>query len=184
MKKNIIDVSKLDMSKLKSIKNDEINELIPLAQSGDESAREKLIYGNLKFVLSVVKKYNETETKFNDLFQVGCIGLLKSIDGYDVNYGVRFTTYALPKITSEIRRFLRKETTIVDDIEFSIDTTLDITMSQGLERLSERESDIINKRYFEGKTQMEVAEEMGISQSQVSKIEKLALKIIFDDNNN
>ena len=82
MKKNIIDVSKLDMSKLKSIKNDEINELIPLAQSGDESAREKLIYGNLKFVLSVVKKFNETETKFNDLFQVGCIGLLKSIDGY------------------------------------------------------------------------------------------------------
>lgn len=256
MARNRVEITGVNTSELIPITNERMMEIIPLAQNGDESAREELVHGNIKLVLSVVKKFNNRKENLDDIFQVGCLGLLKAIDNFDFSHGVRFSTYAVPMIIGEIRRYLRdnspirisrslkdiaykalqfkeqyinefqKEPTIeliakeleIDEIDvvvaleamqdpISIYTpiynngndeiylmdqigddedveekrVLKMTIQQGLKRLNERERDIINKRYFLDKTQMEIADEIGISQAQVSRLEKAALKTIFSD---
>ena len=256
MARNRVEITGINTSDLIPIKNERMMEILPLAQNGDEDAREELVHGNLKLVLSVVKKFNNRKENLDDIFQVGCLGLLKAIDNFDFSHGVRFSTYAVPMIIGEIRRYLRdnspirisrslkdiaykalqfkekyinehqKEPTIemiaqelgeeeidvvvaleamqeplsiytpiynngsdeiylIDQIGDEEDPennkVLKMTIEQGLNRLKQREREIINKRYFLDKTQMEIAEEIGISQAQVSRLEKSALKSIFSD---
>lgn len=220
-------------------------------QSGEISAREKLVNGNLRLVLSVIQRFNNRGEYVDDLFQVGCIGLMKSIDNFDLGQNVKFSTYAVPMIIGEIRRYLRdnnpirvsrslrdiaykalqvrekliaensKEPTAMDiakvlevtheEIVFALDAIQDpvslfepiyndggdpifvmdqlsdekqkdeqwveeLALKEGMKRLNDREKMIIRKRFFQGKTQMEVAEEIGISQAQVSRLEKSAIK--------
>ncbi len=220
-------------------------------QSGDVSAREKLVNGNLRLVLSVIQRFNNRGEYVDDLFQVGCIGLMKSIDNFDLGQNVRFSTYAVPMIIGEIRRYLRdnnpirvsrslrdiaykalqvreqlisnnsQEPTPVEiakilgvtheEIVFALDAIQDpvslfepiyndggdpifvvdqlsddkqkdeqwleeLVLREGMKRLNDREKMIIRKRFFQGKTQMEVADEIGISQAQVSRLEKSAIK--------
>ena len=256
MARNRVEITGINTSELIPITNERMMEIIPLAQNGDECAREELVHGNIKLVLSVVKKFNNRKENLDDIFQVGCLGLLKAIDNFDFSHGVRFSTYAVPMIIGEIRRYLRdnspirisrslkdiaykalqfkeqyinefqKEPTIEiiaeeleleeidvvialeamqdpvsiytpiynngndeiylmdqisDDEEVEDRRVLKMTIQQGMKRLNQREREIINKRYFLDKTQMEIAEEIGISQAQVSRLEKSALKIIFSD---
>jgi len=218
---------------------------------GDMSAREKLVNGNLRLVLSVIQRFNNRGEYVDDLFQVGCIGLIKSIDNFDLEQNVRFSTYAVPMIIGEIRRYLRdnnpirvsrslrdiaykslqvrerlmsetsreptpeeiaKELNVPrEEVVFALDAIQDpvslfepiyndggdpiyvvdqisddksrdsiwideIALMEGIRRLNERERMILKKRFFQGKTQMEVAEEIGISQAQVSRLEKAAIK--------
>ena len=256
MARNRVEITGINTAELVPITNERMMEILPIAQSGDETAREELVHGNLKLVLSVVKKFNNRKENLDDIFQVGCLGLLKAIDNFDFSHGVRFSTYAVPMIIGEIRRYLRDNSPIrisrslkdiaykalqykekyinehqkepsleeiakvleVEEIDvvvaleamqdpvsiytpiynngndeiYLIDqvcdeedkenkTVLQMTIAQGLKRLNDRERDIINKRYFMDKTQMEIAEEIGISQAQVSRLEKSALKILFSD---
>ena len=250
MARNRVEITGINTSELIPIKNERMMEILPLAQNGDEEAREELVHGNLKLVLSVVKKFNNRKENLDDIFQVGCLGLLKAIDNFDFSHGVRFSTYAVPMIIGEIRRYLRdnspirisrslkdiaykalqfkekyineyqKEPTIEiiakelgeeeidvvvaleamqepvsiytpifnngndeiylidqigDDEDSENKKVLQMTIEQGLSKLNNRERDIINKRYFLDKTQMEIAEEIGISQAQVSRLEKNAI---------
>ena len=256
MARNRVEITGVNTSELVVISSDRIMELLPLAQSGNDEARDELVYGNFKLVLSVVKKFNNRKENLDDIFQVGCLGLLKAIDNFDFSHGVRFSTYAVPMIIGEIRRYLRdnspirisrslkdiaykalqfkeryinefqKEPTIeliakeleVEEIDvvvaleaiqepvsiytpiynngndeiYLIDQIgededsedkkiLELTIEQGIKKLNDREKEIINKRYFLDKTQLEIAEEIGISQAQVSRLEKSALKTIFGD---
>ena len=230
---------------------DAVIALIKQAHAGDKEARELYIKGNLRLVLSVIKRFSNSNENVDDLFQIGCIGLIKSIDNFNPDIGVKFSTYAVPMIIGEIRRYLRdnnsirvsrslrdtaykaiharellskelsREPTIEDiakeidipkeDIVFALDAiqcpvslydpvytdggdTLyvmdqisdkknkeetwveELSLSDAMKRLNERENYIIRLRFFEGKTQMEVAEEIHISQAQVSRLEKSALK--------
>ena len=256
MARNRVEITGINTAELVPITNERMMEILPLAQQGDADAREELVHGNLKLVLSVVKKFNNRKENLDDIFQVGCLGLLKAIDNFDFSHGVRISTYAVPMIIGEIRRYLRdnspirisrslkdiaykalqfkekyinehqKEPTIemiakelgeeeidvvvaleamqeplsiytpiynngsdeiylIDQIGDEEDPeskkVLKMTIEQGLKRLNQRERDIINKRYFLDKTQMEIADEIGISQAQVSRLEKSALKSIFSD---
>lgn len=253
--RNRVEITGINTSQLKTISNEKMMELIALSQNGDDNARDELVYGNLKLILSVIKKFSNRRENLDDLFQVGCLGLLKAIDNFDMSHGVKFSTYAVPMIIGEIRRYLRdnssvrvsrslkdtaykalqfkeqylkehqKEPTVeeiakaieveaidvivameaiqdpisiytpiynngsdeiflidqIKDNENSEDQKiLELTIKEGVKKLSSREKSIINERYFLGKTQMEIAEEIGISQAQVSRLEKNALKIIFD----
>ena len=228
----------------------EKEELFIKIKAGDKKAREEFINGNLKLVLSVVRKFNNRGENVDDLFQVGCIGLIKAIDNFDLSQNVLFSTYAVPMIIGEIRRHLRDNNSIrvsrslrdiaykalqakealvaknnreptIDEVakeigapkeeianaldaiqdpvslyepiyndgadslflmdqigdEKNIDENWveDIAISEGLKKLNNREQMIIRKRFFDGKTQMEVADEIGISQAQVSRLEKSAL---------
>ncbi|PAV29921.1 RNA polymerase sporulation sigma factor SigG [Virgibacillus profundi] len=241
----------VDTSKLPVLKNDEMKKLfIKMQQDDDLSAREELVNGNLRLVLSVIQRFNNRGEYVDDLFQVGCIGLMKSIDNFDLAHNVRFSTYAVPMIIGEIRRYLRdnnpirvsrslrdiaykalqvreklinktsKEPTAMEiseemgiphsDIVFALDAIQDpvslfepiyndggdpiyvldqisdekdkdstwldkLSLKEGMYKLNEREKMILNKRFFQGKTQMEVADEIGISQAQVSRLEKAAI---------
>lgn len=235
---------------LKVIPNKEIIKLLQDLKAGDLSAREKLISGNLRLVLSVIRKFNGRGQAADDLFQVGCIGLIKSIDNFDTSLDVRFSTYAVPMIIGEVRRFLRdyspirvsrsmrdiayralgakeefinkngKEPSIIElakildikkeDLVFALDSIMepmslfepvftdgtdtvcildqvrdtkntsekwvrDLVIKQAIDKLSDREKNILELRFFIGKTQTEVADEIGISQAQVSRLEKNAL---------
>ncbi|KUP07027.1 sporulation sigma factor SigG [Bacillus coahuilensis p1.1.43] len=251
MSRNKVEICGVDTSKLPVLKNEEMRELFRKMQAGDTYSREKLVNGNLRLVLSVIQRFNNRGEYVDDLFQVGCIGLMKSIDNFDLSQNVRFSTYAVPMIIGEIRRYLRdnnpirvsrslrdiaykalqareklmgetsKEPTaeeiakVLDvpheDIVFALDAIQDpvslfepiyndggdpifvmdqlsdernrdvnwieeIALKEGLRRLNDREKMIIRKRFFQGKTQMEVADEIGISQAQVSRLEKAAIK--------
>lgn len=252
MYRHKVEICGVDTSKLPVLKNEEMRELFKQLQNeGNLSAREKLVNGNLRLVLSVIKRFNNRGEYVDDLFQVGCIGLMKSIDNFDLSHNVRFSTYAVPMIIGEIRRYLRdnnpirvsrslrdtaykalqtreqlmrgndKEPTIFEiaaemgipheDIVFALDAIQDpvslhepiyndggdpiyvmdqisddkikeeswddqLSLKEGMEQLNEREQLILNKRFFQGKTQMEVAEEIGISQAQVSRLEKAAIE--------
>lgn len=251
MMRNKVEICGVDTSKLPVLKNEEMRELFKQMQAGDLSAREKLVNGNLRLVLSVIQRFNNRGEYVDDLFQVGCIGLMKSIDNFDLSQNVRFSTYAVPMIIGEIRRYLRdnnpirvsrslrdiaykslqvrerlmakssKEPTAEEiakeldvpkeEIVFALDAIQDpvslfepiyndggdpiyvvdqisdeknkdsnwideIALKEGIRRLNEREKMILKKRFFQGKTQMEVAEEIGISQAQVSRLEKAAIK--------
>ncbi|MBS5793303.1 MAG: RNA polymerase sporulation sigma factor SigG [Lachnospirales bacterium] len=246
-----VEICGVNTSKLPILKNEENEELFKRVQAGDEKAKEEFIYSNLRLVLSVIKKFANRGENIDDIFQVGVIGLIKAINNFDVNQGVKLSTYAVPMIIGEIRRYLRdynsirvsrslrdtaykalqikemlinkncKEPTIEEiakelnvekeeiilaldaiqepislfepvyndgaDSIFVMDQVKDdknndnlwvenISLNEAMKKLSEREKYIINLRFFEGKTQMEVAEEINISQAQVSRLEKSALK--------
>ncbi|MGE6589008.1 RNA polymerase sporulation sigma factor SigG [Bacillus mycoides] len=251
MTRNKVEICGVDTAKLPVLKNEEMRKLFREMQSGEISAREKLVNGNLRLVLSVIQRFNNRGEYVDDLFQVGCIGLIKSIDNFDLGQNVKFSTYAVPMIIGEIRRYLRdnnpirvsrslrdiaykalqvrekliaensKEPTAMDiakvlevtheEIVFALDAIQDpvslfepiyndggdpifvmdqlkdekqkdeqwveeLALKEGMKRLNDREKMIIRKRFFQGKTQMEVAEEIGISQAQVSRLEKSAIK--------
>lgn len=249
--RNKVEICGVDTAKLPVLTNVEMRELFVQLQSHhDLSAREKLVNGNLRLVLSVIQRFNNRGEFVDDLFQVGCIGLMKAIDNFDLGQNVRFSTYAVPMIIGEIRRYLRdnnpirvsrslrdiaykalqardaltnrnsREPTIMEiseelnvpkeDIVFALDAIQDpvslfepiyhdggdpiyvmdqisdernkdiswieeIALREGLHKLNDREKMILSMRFFEGKTQMEVADEIGISQAQVSRLEKSAI---------
>ncbi|WEK52974.1 MAG: RNA polymerase sporulation sigma factor SigG [Candidatus Cohnella colombiensis] len=251
MTRNKVEICGVDTSKLPVLTNAEMRELFQsLQQKGELSAREKLVNGNLRLVLSVIQRFNNRGEFVDDLFQVGCIGLMKAIDNFDLGQNVRFSTYAVPMIIGEIRRYLRdnnpirvsrslrdiaykalqvrdqltnqhaREPTIVEisevlnvpkeDVVFALDAIQDpvslfepiyhdggdpifvmdqisdernkdiqwieeIALREAMRKLNNREKMILSMRFFEGKTQMEVADEIGISQAQVSRLEKSAI---------
>ena len=247
---NKVEICGVNTSKLPVLSNEEKNELFIKIKKGDLDAREKFIQGNLRLVLSVIKRFRGRGENPDDLFQVGCIGLIKSIDNFDLNQNVQFSTYAVPMIIGEIRRYLRDNNSIrvsrsirdlayktiaykekfikennrepsleeiskeleveIEEIAFSLDAIQDpvslqepvfndgtdnifimdqiydikntderwaenITIYEAMKKLNDKEKMIVDKRFFEGRTQMEVAEEIGISQAQVSRLEKSAI---------
>lgn len=245
-----VEISNVDTSKLPVLSNEEKDKLFEKIKQGDLEARERFINGNLRLVLSVLGKFSNRAESMDDLFQVGCVGLIKAIDNFDLSLNVQFSTYAVPMIIGEIRRYLRdnnpirvsrsvrdlaykalqarekltkelnKEPTIeqiakevgvereeivlsfeaiqdplslqepvysdgadsiyiMDQVKDSKDTdekwAENITIAQAMKKLSNREKMIITKRFFDGRTQNEVANEIGISQAQVSRLEKDAI---------
>ncbi|HHV41505.1 MAG TPA: RNA polymerase sporulation sigma factor SigG [Clostridiaceae bacterium] len=248
---NKVEICGVNTSKLPVLSNVKMKELFLQVQKGDKNAREKLINGNLRLVLSVIQRFNNRGEYVDDLFQVGCIGLMKAIDNFDLGQNVKFSTYAVPMIIGEIRRYLRDNNQIrvsrslrdiaykalqvrdslvtkhsreplitevakemnlpSEEIVFALDAIQEpislfepiyhdggdpifvmdqisdeknqddqwlqgISIKEAMQRLGDREKKILNLRFFEGKTQMEVAQEIGISQAQVSRLEKAALK--------
>ena len=247
---NKVEICGVNTSKLPVLKNKEMRQLFEVMQAGDKKAREKLISGNLRLVLSVIQRFNNRGEYVDDLFQVGCIGLIKAIDNFDLKQNVKFSTYAVPMIIGEIRRYLRDNNPIRvsrslrdiaykvlqvrdvlanklsrepsvgeiaaelnlkrEEIIFALDAIQEpvslfepiyhdggdpifvmdqisdeknvderwleiLAIKEALLRLSEREKMILTMRFYRGKTQMEVADEIGISQAQVSRLEKAAL---------
>ena len=248
-----VEICGVNTAKLKVLSNEETIALLRRTKEGDMEARERLINGNLRLVLSVIQKFSNRGENPDDLFQVGCVGLIKAIDGFDLNQPVRFSTYAVPMIIGEIRRYLRdnssirvsrsmrdtaykvmqareklmaqtqKEPTVEqiaqaldiprEDVVFAMDAIVEpvslydpiyehggdticvmdqvsdsrntddswlekIALKEALKRLGQRERRILALRFYEGKTQMEVSNEVGISQAQVSRLEKNALNTI------
>ena len=248
---NKVEICGVNTSKLPVLKAEEKEELFRRIKEGDEEARELYIKGNLRLVLSVIKRFSNSSENMDDLFQIGCIGLIKAIDNFDTTLNVKFSTYAVPMIIGEIRRYLRdnnsirvsrslrdiayraiyaketymknnlKEPTIAEianeigieketivyamdaiqkpvslfepvyteggDTLYVMDQISDkknreenwvenLSLREAINRLNQRERHIIDLRFYEGKTQMEVAQEIGISQAQVSRLEKNALK--------
>ncbi|MDD4570762.1 MAG: RNA polymerase sporulation sigma factor SigG [Tepidanaerobacteraceae bacterium] len=248
---NKVEICGVNTSKLPVLSNSKMKELFLEIQKGDKNAREKLINGNLRLVLSVIQRFNNRGEYVDDLFQVGCIGLMKAIDNFDLGQNVKFSTYAVPMIIGEIRRYLRDNNHIrvsrslrdvaykalqvrdslvtrysrepsisevakemnlpSEEVVFALDAIQEpislfepiyhdggdpifvmdqisdeknqdeqwlqgISIKEAMQRLGEREKNILNLRFFQGKTQMEVAQEIGISQAQVSRLEKAALK--------
>jgi len=248
---NKVEICGVETSGLPLISNQRMKELFPLIKAGDTQARNEFIYGNLRLVLSVIQRFTHRGENPDDLFQVGCIGLIKSIDNFDTSQNVRFSTYAVPMIIGEIRRYLRDNNSIRvsrslrdtaykalqardklaaalnrdptveeiaaeldlprEDVVFALDAIQDpvslfdpvyhdggdalfimdqigdaesvdetwleaVALRNALNNLEDREKQIIHFRYYQGKTQMEVADEIGISQAQVSRLEKSALK--------
>ena len=248
---NKVEICGVNTSKLHVLTNEEKDILFERIKKGDTEARELYIKGNLRLVLSIIKRFSASNENVDDLFQIGCIGLMKAIDNFDTTLNVKFSTYAVPMIIGEIRRYLRdnnsirvsrslrdtaykaiyakenyvkknlKEPTIneiaeeigieKEDIVYALDAiqspvslydpvyteggdTLyvmdqisdkknreenwieDLSLKEAMKRLDDREKHIIEMRFYEGKTQMEVAQEIGISQAQVSRLEKHALK--------
>ena len=245
-----VEIAAVDTSSLKTLKEQEITELLKRTKAGDKTAREKLIEGNLRLVLSVVQRFSSRGENPDDLFQVGCVGLIKAVDHFDVSQQVRFSTYAVPMILGEIRRYLRDNTPMrisrsMKDLAYhamqtkeSLTNTLgrepamdeiaaalgverkkvvialeavvdpislyepvggdggdslyivdqvgsyndegswieELTLREGMKKLSPREKNILYRRFMAGRTQMEVASELGISQAQVSRLEKNAIK--------
>ncbi len=246
-----VEICGVNTSKLPLLSNEEKEVLFKRILNGDKKAREDYIKGNLRLVLSVIQRFSGSSENVDDLFQIGCIGLIKAIDNFDITQNVRFSTYAVPMILGEVRRYLRdnnsirvsrslrdtaykaiyakenlmksnlKEPTLMEiaeeigvskeDITYALDAIQspvslyepvysdggdplfvmdqisdkknleenwveDISLNEAMRRLPERERHIIDMRFFEGKTQTEVAEEIHISQAQVSRLEKNALK--------
>ena len=246
---NRVVISGVDTSKLPILSNDEKNELLRRIKSGDKVAKDRFVEGNLRLVLSIVQRFAGRDESMDDLFQVGCIGLIKSIDNFDLSLGLRFSTYGVPMILGEIRRYLRdnnmvrvsratrdlayralsvkeklsnlknREPSIAEiakelgerkeDVVMALDAIVDpislfepvysdgndaiyvmdqvsdgsggddwvdeLLIKDAIARLPMREKNIIELRFLEGKTQMEVAQEVGISQAQVSRLEKGAI---------
>ena len=245
-----VEICGVNTSKLKVLKNEEIIELLRRTKEGDMAAREQLISGNLRLVLSVIQKFTNRGENVDDLFQVGCIGLIKAIDNFNLDLDVKFSTYGVPMIIGEIRRYLRDNSALRvsrsmrdtaykvlqakekymgehqrepsveeiakilelkrEDVVFALDAIMDpvslyepvysdggdaicvmdqvkdskntdenwlehIALREAMARLTDREKKILNLRFFEGKTQMEVSAEVGISQAQVSRLEKNAI---------
>lgn len=250
---NKVEIASVNTAKLPVLTNKEKNELLVKIKNGDSDAREKFINGNLRLVLSIVQRFNSRSENIDDLFQVGCVGLIKSIDNFDTSLNVQFSTYAVPMIVGEIRRHLRdnnpirvsrsmrdlayralqvkekllaqnqKEPTIEEiakelgidkeEIVVSLDSiqepislqepiynegtesiyvmdqvkdnkntdafwTESLSLAEAMKKLNNRERMIIAKRFFDGRTQTEVAQEIGISQAQVSRLEKNAISRI------
>ena len=250
MAMNKVEICGVDTSTLPVLTNERMRELFPLVHSGDLNAREEFIRGNLRLVLSVIQRFSNRGENADDLFQVGCIGLIKALDNFDVTQNVRFSTYAVPMIIGEIRRYLRDNNAIRvsrsmrdtaykalrardrlaeklgrepnvselaeelqlprEDVIFALEAIQDpvslfepvyndggdalylmdqitnekkpdnswldtIGIHEAMNRLTDRERHILTLRFFQGRIQMEVAGEIGISQAQVSRLEKNAL---------
>ncbi len=251
MAKGKVDITGINTSELKVLNIDEMNELFKKMKEGDKTAKDKLVNGNLLLVLSILKKYNNRTDNMDDLFQIGCIGLIKAIDNFDLSFNVKFSTYAVPMILGEVKRYLRdnnsvriarsikdiayKSTKLKDELttkngvppsnemiakilgvsEFDVVMALDslkdvvsmnepiysdggdtiylhdqledkkeninswdinIYLYDAINKLKEKEKKILLDRYLIGKTQVEISEEIGISQAQVSRLEKDAIK--------
>ena len=250
---NKVEICGVNTSNLPLLSKEEKEALFIKIKAGDEEARNTFINGNLRLVLSVIQRFYGRGENADDLFQVGCVGLIKAIDNFDLSQNVQFSTYAVPMIIGEVKRYLRDNNSIrvsrsvrdlaykviqfkerytkehgkepnveeiakelevtKEDIAFSLDAIQDpvslqepvyndgsesiyimdqikdskntdelwaekITIKGAMEKLNEKEKMIINKRFFDGRTQMEVAEEIGISQAQVSRLEKTAIQHI------
>jgi len=248
-----VEICGVNTSKLKVLKNEETMELLRRTKTGDPEARQRLIEGNLRLVLSVIQKFISRGENVDDLFQVGCVGLIKAIDNFDITQPVRFSTYGVPMIIGEIRRYLRdnsairvsrsmrdtayrvlqardrlvarnqREPTVEqiareleiprEEVVFAMDAIVDpvslyepvysdsgdavcvmdqirdsrntdeswidqIALKEAVQKLDDREKRILSLRFYEGKTQMEVSTEVGISQAQVSRLEKSAIDSI------
>ncbi len=245
-----VEIANVNTANIKVLKSDEMLDLFKKYQNGDTLAKEELINGNLKLVLSILKKYNNRTDNMDDLFQVGCIGLIKAIENFDLSHDVKFSTYAVPMILGEVKRFIRdnnslriarsikdlayralkvkeelinklgKEPSIsmiakelnVDELDIvsALDSTKEaismfepiyndggdtiylfdqiedknhnndrlstsLALKNALKKLNDKEKKIIKSRYILGKTQMELADELGISQAQISRLEKNGL---------
>ena len=250
MARHKVEICGVNTANIKVLTNDEMKVLFERLKNNDEEAKEELINGNLKLILSILKGYTNRYENMDDLFQVGCIGLIKAIDNFDLSHDVKFSTYAVPMILGEIRRFLRdsssirisrsikdtaykalkakeeliktlgKEPTIDEiatylnidplDVGIALDSTKEtismqepiyndggdtiyledqlddknntsskidnhILLKDAINNLKEKEKYIILSRYFNGKTQLELADEIGISQAQISRLEKSGL---------
>ena len=248
-----VEICGVNTAKLPLLKQEEKEYLFSQIEEGNQLAREKYIEGNLRLVLSIIKRFSSSNENVDDLFQIGCIGLIKAIDNFDSKLNVKFSTYAVPMIIGEIRRYLRDNNTIrvsrslkdtaykaiytrdiltrrnlkeptideialeigipKEDIVYAMDALQNpmslyepiftdagdtlyvmdqisdkknkeenwvekLSLNDAMNRLAEREREIITLRFFEGKTQMEVADMIGISQAQVSRLEKNALKVM------
>ncbi len=248
-----VEIAGVNTAKLKVLKNEETMALLRRTKEGDQAARQELIEGNLRLVLSVIQRFSSRGENADDLFQVGCVGLIKAIDNFDINQPVRFSTYGVPMIIGEIRRYLRdnsairvsrsmrdtayrvlqvrdrylaehqREPTVEqiaqeleiprEEVVFAMDAIVDpvslyepvysdggdaicvmdqvrdtkntdedwtdrIALKEAMKRLDPRERRILSLRFYEGKTQMEVSAEVGISQAQVSRLEKGAINTI------
>lgn len=253
MGKSKVDITGISTSELKVLSNEEMNDLFFKLSCGDESAKDILVNGNLKLVLSLLKKFNNRTDNMDDLFQIGCIGLIKAIDNFDLSHNVKFSTYAVPMILGEVKRYLRDNNSMrisrsikdiayktiklkdelttkngkeptneeiakllgVDEIDIVIaldslkepvsmfepiyndggDTIylsdqledkkdninswdINIYLKDAIDMLKEKERKILLDRYLMGKTQVEISEEIGISQAQVSRLEKDAISNI------
>lgn len=245
-----VEITNVDTSKLPKLTSQEKEELFKKIKEGDLAAREEFIKGNLRLVLSIIQRFSSRVDNVDDLFQIGCIGLIKSVDNFDLSLNVQFSTYAVPMIIGEVRRYLRdnnpirvsrsvrdlayrglaakeeltkelnREPTVeeiakrvgveTEEMIYGLEAIQDpislqepvsndgteniyildqikdsknsdekwaeqITIQEALKKLNKREKLVINSRFFEGRTQMEIAEELGISQAQVSRIEKEAM---------
>ena len=192
-----VEICGVNTTKLPTLTAAETDALLHRAKDGDAAAREKLVEGNLRLVLSVIQRFSGRGENADDLFQVGCVGLLKAIDNFDTSQNVRFSTYGVPMIIGEIRRYLRDNSSIrvsrsMRDTAYRVlqareklqreqqrePTVEQIALKEAMARLSKRERQILALRYSDGKTQMEVSSEIGISQAQVSRLEKNAIKSI------
>lgn len=255
MAKHKVEITGINTSEIKVLTSEEMEELFVKLKKGDPKAREDLVNGNLKLVLSILKRFNRKDENMDDLFQVGCIGLLKAIDNFDLSFGVKFSTYCVPMVLGEVRRYIRDNSSIrvsrsIKDVAYKVLKLKDeLTMTSGMEptneeiakileieekevvnalealrptvslfepiyndggdtiylfdqledkknsqnldirlavdkaisNLSEREQFILDQRFVIGKTQMEIAEEIGISQAQISRLEKNALQRVRKD---
>lgn len=250
MRVNKVEICGVDTSSLVTLSEGEKRELLSLSAAGDEAARDRLVVGNLRLVLSVIGRFNSKGESVDDLFQVGCIGLIKAIDNFNLDLDVRFSTYAVPMIIGEIRRYQRDNNAVRvsrgtrdlayralqakeelsrvkqrdatlgeiaaalevteravseameaisqpvsiydsvygdgEDSVYVIDKLADegesdeswvenLSLKEAMRRLSPREMNIIERRFYKGRTQMEIADEIGISQAQVSRLEKAAV---------
>lgn len=250
---NKVEICGVNTAKLATLTSEEKRDLLVRTKAGDKQARQKLIDGNLRLVLSIIQRFTNRRENLDDLFQVGCIGLIKAVDNFNLDLDVKFSTYAVPMIIGEVRRYLRDNNTIrvsrsvrdlayralqarerlaktmaseptlaqiaaelgekEENIAHAIEAIVEpvslyepvyndggdsiyimdqisdagasdeawlenIALKEAMKRLSEREKKIIHLRFFNGKTQMEIADEIGISQAQVSRLEKGALERI------
>lgn len=248
-----VEIAGVNTAKLTVLKNDETMDLLRRTKEGDTVARQRLIEGNLRLVLSVIQKFAGRGEAPDDLFQVGCVGLIKAIDNFDTTQGVRFSTYGVPMIIGEVRRYLRDNSAMRvsrslrdtaykvlqareklmatlqrepsveeiaksldiprEEVVFAMDAIVDpvslydpvysdgtdtlcimdqvrdtantdqqwtdhLALKEAFSRLNQREQRILSLRFFEGKTQTEVSQEVGISQAQVSRLEKAAITTI------
>ena len=184
---NKVEICGVNTSKLPVLKEKEKRELLLKMRSGDTQARETFIKGNLRLVLSVIQRFNNRGENVDDLFQVGCIGLMKSIDNFDLSQNVKFSTYAVPMIIQDPVSLFEPiyhdggdaiyVMDQISDAKNSDDSWLEnISIKEAMKKLNDREKLILTLRFFNGRTQMEVADEIGISQAQVSRLEKTALK--------
>jgi len=249
-----VEICGVNTAKLKVLPNERTVHLLEKVKQGDKKAREELINGNLRLVLSVIQRFSNRGEQMDDLFQIGCVGLIKAVDNFDTSHNVRFSTYAVPMIIGEVRRYLRDNSSIrvsrsmrdiaykalqikekflneqqreasideiakrmdmpKEDVVFALDAIMDpmslyepvyfegggdavcvmdhvsdkkntdenwlekLSLKDAINKLGKREREILILRFYEGKTQMEVAGEVGISQAQVSRLEKGALEQI------
>ena len=252
MAKHKVEITGVNTNSIIVLSNDEMLDLFQKYQKGDLSAKDKLINGNLKLVLSILRKYTNRCDNLDDLFQIGCIGLIKAIDNFDLSYGLKLSTYACPMIAGEMRRYLRDNNMLrvsrslkdlayksmqiqesltnklghiptyemiakelgvneqdilvaiestyepvsifepiyndggdtiylyeqLEDQTKDVDVDTKMTLNKAIKELNNREQSILDMRYIIGKTQMEIANELGISQAQVSRIEKSAIKTL------
>ena len=250
MAKHKVEITGINTNDIEVLSQEQMEDLFNKVKEGNMLARERLINGNLKLVLSILKRFNKKDENMDDLFQVGCVGLVKAIDNFDLSYGVKFSTYCVPMVLGEVRRYLRDNNSIrisrsIKDIAYKViklkdeltvkngveptnkeiadileieesdivtalealrppvslfepiyndggdtiylfdqvadnssnkDLDLRLAVDKAIKNLSEREQYILDQRFVIGKTQMEVAEEIGISQAQISRLEKGALK--------